>query len=653
MAVTADPLAAGRDAIARHAWSDAFELLRAADAEGRALEPGDLEALAEAAWWTARLDDCIAARERAFAAYSASGNSRAAARVAMALAKDYYAKGASSIGSAWMNRAERLLADEPESIEHGWLHRLRSVIALEGAGDYERALEEGRNAYELATRFGDRELAAVALHDEGRALVMSGAVADGMALIDEATAPATTGELSPHNTALVYCNTITACKELADYRRAGDWSDAAKRWCERQAIAGFPGMCRVYRASIMQLRGAWAEAELEARQACEELKDFNVSYAAEAFYELGEIRLRAGDLDAAEEAFRQAHELGRDPQPGLAILRLAQGRMDGARSCIGQALADEGGDLHRARLLPAQVEIAVAADDHDAADAATRELERIAETYGSDALAASAHGSRARLAFATGDPHTAIREARQAVRGWQAIDAPYEAARARVLLGDAYLAVADEEDASLELQAATVAFERLGAVRDARATRERLGRLERESVGAGGSDGKAVRTFVFTDIVRSTNLVEAIGDEAWTDLVAWHDKTLRSLFAAHGGEEVDHAGDGFFVAFREPASAVECAITIQRSLADHRREHGFAPQVRIGVHATEAARQGPGYRGRGVHEAARIAGVAAGSEIVASRETAEAARGFAASPPRTVELKGIGTPIEVVSIEWR
>jgi class 3 adenylate cyclase len=651
VALTADPLTAGRDAIARHAWSEAFELLRAADAEGGGLDPGDLKALADAAWWTARLDDCIAARERAFAAYAESGNGRAAAMVAMSLAKDYYAKGSSSIGSAWVKRAERLLADEPDSVEHGWFHRLRSVIALEGAGDYEAALAEGRKAYEVATSFADRELAAVALHDQGRALVMSGAVTDGMALMDEATAPATAGELSPLNTAVVYCNTITACRELADYRRAGDWSDAAKRWCERQAIAGFPGMCRVYRASIMQVRGAWAEAEVEARQACEELQGFNVSYAAEAFYELGEIRLRAGDLDAAEEAFTQAHELGRDPQPGLAILRLAQGRIDGARSCIGQALAEEAGDLHRARLLPAQVEIATAADDREVAEAATRELERIAETYGSDALAASTHGSRARLALASGDPRAAIRDARRAVRAWQAIDAPYEAARARLLLGDAYLAVADEENARLELQAAAAAFERLGAERDARGARERLGRLERERSNAG--DGKAVRTFVFTDIVRSTNLVEAIGDEAWTDLIAWHDKTLRSLFAAHGGEEVDHAGDGFFVAFREPASALECAIAIQRSLADHRREHGFAPQVRIGVHAAEAAPHGTGYKGRGVHEAARIAAVADASEIVASRETAAAVERLAASPPRTVALKGLERPIDVVSIEWR
>jgi class 3 adenylate cyclase len=643
-------LEAGREAARRHAWHETYEFLTKAGTESP-LGPADLEALAEAAWWTARLDDSISARERAFRAHVETSNPRRAAIVAMELAKGYYAKGSSSIGSAWVKRAEQLLAGEPDCAEKGWLHRLQSVIALEGLGEYDKALEEARRAYELAVRFRDRDLLSVALHDQGRALVMRGDVADGMALIDEATAPATAGELTPFNTAVVYCNTITACKELADYRRAADWSDAAKRWCERQAIAGFPGMCRVYRASIMQLRGAWAEAEMEARQACEELRDFNVSYAAEAFYELGEVRLRAGDLEAAEEAFGQAHELGRDPQPGLALLRLAQGRLEGARSCINQALADESGALHRARLLPAQVEIEVAAGDRDAAGAATEELERIAERYRTEALMASAHRARARVALAAGDAPLSVHAARQAVRAWQAIDAPFEAARARVVLADAYGAEDDEEHAALELRAAASAFERLGATRDAREAGERLGRLERGR--SGPSDARTTRTFMFTDIVRSTNLVEAIGDDAWASLVAWHDKTLRSLFAAHGGEEVDHAGDGFFVAFQAPDAALACAVAIQRRFADNRRQHGFAPQVRIGVHATEAARHDGGYRGRGVHEAARISALAEGGEIVASRATADACPEFSVSTPRAVTVKGIETPFEVVSLDWR
>jgi class 3 adenylate cyclase len=649
VAVTGASLAAGREAIARHAWAEAVDLLRAADAD-ESLEPADLEALGEAAWWTGRLDECIAARERAFAAYMTDGEPRRAAMVAMSLVKDYFAKGASPVGSAWVKRAERLLADETESLEHGWLHRLRSVIALEGAGDYETALAEARRSGDIARRFASPELMAISLHDEGRALVMLGEVDEGMALIDEATAPAVSGELGAFDTAVIYCNTITACKELADYRRAGDWSEAAKRWCERQAIAGFPGMCRVYRASIMALRGAWPEAELEARQACEELPAFNRSYAAEAFYELGEIRFRAGDLAAAEEAFKQAHELGRDPQPGLALLLLAQGRTEGACRCVEQALEGETGDLRRARLLPAHVEVSLASDDMESAAEAAEELDQIAARFGSDALHASARSALAKVALARGAAADAVREARQAVRLWQAIEAPYEAAQARTLLADASLAAGDEDAASLELAAAGAAFERLGAARDVSATREKAGRLKS---GKDIAAERAARTFMFTDIVRSTNLVEAIGDDAWTDLVAWHDKTLRALFTAHGGDEIDHAGDGFFVAFADSPSALRCAVEIQRKLAEHRREHGFAPPVRIGLHATEATWRGAGFKGRGVHEAARVAAIAEGGEIVASKATVDAAGTFDASAPREVSLKGIETPVEVCSVEWR
>ena len=647
MSTVATTLERGREAIRRHAWADAFELLRAADAE-QALDPADLEELAEAAWWTAQLDECIASRERAFAAYAESGNARSAASVAMALAKDYFAKGASSIGSAWVKRAERLLADEPECVELGWLHRLRSVIALEGANDYEAALAEARAARGLAERCTDADLLAVAIHDEGRALIMSGAVDEGLALIDEATAPATAGELTPFNTAVIYCNTITACKELADYRRAGDWSDAAKRWCERQAIAGFPGMCRVYRASIMNLRGAWPEAELEALRACEELPAFNRGYAAAAFYELGEIRFRAGDLAASEDAFKQAHELGRDPQPGLALLRLAQGNVDGAWRCIRQAVEGEPAELHRARLLPAFVEVTLRSGEIDSASEASDELEAIAARYGTEALQATAAAARAKVALARGDAAAAGREARQALRLWQATEAPYEAAQARLLLADAHAAAGDAEDAILELDAAAATFARLGASRDLQAANERLSRLA-SSAGA----TRATQTFMFTDVVGSTNLVEAIGDEAWTNLVAWHDKTLRSLFQEHHGEEVDHAGDGFFIAFAASADAVACAVAIQRTLAEHRRTHGFAPQVRIGLHAAEATKHGDSFKGRGVHEAARVGGLAGGNEIVATPATVSPDTRVATSEPRLVELKGIDQPVEVVSIHWR
>ena len=650
--VASDALEAGHEALRRHAWREGYELLERADSAAP-LSPEDLEELAAAAWWTGRLDACIAARERAFAGYIAAEDSRRAAMVAMAVAKDQYAKRASSIGAAWVARAERLLAEEPECVEHGYLERLLSVIAFEGRGDFDAALAHARRALEIGTTFGDRELQALALQDQGRVLVAAGEVAEGQAMIDEATVAAVSGELSPYNTGVVYCNTIASCKELADYRRAGDWTEAAKRWCDRQAISGFPGLCRVYRASIMLVRGAWQEAELEARQACDELMNFNVGYAAEAFYELGELRMRKGDFAAAHEAFRQSHELGRDPQPGVALLRLAEGKTDGASASIDQALNEESRDLHRARLLPAQVEIALVSGDRAKARAAAEELTAIGERYGSDAFKAAACAARSRIALAEGDARLALHDARNALRSWQEIGAPFEAAHARMLLALAYVAEGNADDGALELQAAASAFDRLGAVPDARRAHERLESLgvRPTSVDAVGSQ---TRTFMFTDIVRSTNLVEAIGDDAWAQLVRWHDETLRSLFAAHQGEEVDHAGDGFFVAFADPAAAVECAVAVQRTLFDHRRAHGFAPQVRIGLHKTEAARRGAAYRGKGVHEAARISAVADAGQILASAKTlASASVRFPASSARAVELKGVAEPVEVVAIDWR
>ena len=652
--VTDESLQEGRDAFERHAWQEAFDILSSADTSA-GLSAEDLERLAEAAWWTGRMDGCIQARERAYAAYVEAGNRHSAALVALKLANDYGHRLAHSIASGWFSRAERLFQQIPESREHGYLARDRANKALHG-GDMDRALEHAAKTLEIGTHFGDPDLQALGLHEQGRVLVAKGQVDEGMSLLDEAAVAAVGGELGPVATAIIYCNMISACRDLADYRRAGDWTEAAKRWCERQSIAGFPGICRVHRAEVMRLRGAWAEAEQDARRACDELEHFSPALAANAFYEVGEIKLRIGDMAAAEDAFCQAHELGREPQPGLALLRLAEGNIDAACSMINRALADQSWDrLARARLLPAQVEIAIAAGDLETARSATDEMEAIAEAYGTPALQASAACARGALQLAEGDAAAACDSLRRGWRLWQEVEAPYEAARARVLLAAAHRAEGDDEAAVLELRAANSTFERLGAVADARRAAELLG----TDAGSAGRQPKAAvrratRTFMFTDICRSTNLVEAIGDEAWEDLLRWHDQTLRSLFAEHSGEEIKHAGDGFFVAFDGAAAAVDCAAAIQRTLVDHRREHGFAVQVRIGLHAAEATRRGRDYAGKGVHQAARIAALAEGGEILASQETlAEAPVRFSASEPRSVSLKGISEPVPVVAIEWR
>ncbi len=652
MSLVSDPLEAGRAAIQRHAWRDALELLRAADTVTRLL-PEDLEAMAEAAWWNGLLGACIDARERAYKMYLDAGNNRRAGYEALTLARDYFSKHESSVAAAWFNRADRLLEPEPECVEKAWLLRTRAVIAIEGERRFEIGINFARQAVEMATRLKDRDLTALGLQDQGRALVAMGKVNEGMALMDEATVAAVAGELTPWVTGVIYCNTITVCQRIVDIRRAGEWTEAAKRWCERQAIAGFPGMCRVYRAEILRLRGAWREAEQEARRACEELKEFNLGYCSEAFYEVGEIRLHMGDLAGAEDAFRHAHELGRDPQPGLALLRLAEGKLSAALTSIKSAVAGQTRDrLVRAKLLPALVEIALHNNDLNEAENAVKELEGIAKEYGTSAFEALALDAAAAVHLVRGDAVQAQAKLREGVRIWQDVDAPYEAARSRLMLAEAYRGLGDFDNAALELESARSAFERLGATPDLVRTDGLL-----KAAGSTGrraqSAERAGRTFMFTDIVKSTALVEAIGDEAWANVVRWHDQTLRSLFAMHSGEEVDHAGDGFFVAFHDASAAMECAVAIQRALAEHRRTHGFAPQVRVGLHASQVVQTGGKYKGKGVHEAARIGAMAEGGEIIISSETLAAVPPrFSATNPRTVTLKDVSQPVTIYTLNW-
>ncbi len=644
-----DPrLEQGRDAHARHAWEEAYRTLMEA-ASAAPLDAGDLGRLAEAAWWTGHLADCIAAREQAYAA-SVSHDPTATAIVGIELARNYFAKGDGSVAAAWLSRAERLLADTAPCVAHGYLSRMQSVIAFERDHDSTTALERSRTTLEIATRFQDRDLMGMALHDQGRALVALGDVAQGKALIDEATVAAVGGEVSPFAAAVIYCNTITTCMNIGDYVRANQWTEAAKRWCERQTISGFPGTCRLYRATVLRLQGAWSEAESEAQRACEELRGFNRGYLAAALYELGEVRLRAGDLTAAAEAFREAHELGRVPEPGLSLLRLAEGKVKPALGAIRRALADTTLDrLARARLLPAHVQVALAAGELDDARAAAGELQAIADSYATPALHADALHASGAVALAAGLGADAIRSLRQAVQFWGEANCPYEAAQSRVLLASAYGLEGDGEAAALEMEAARSAFESLGARLDL----DRLGRLGPDRAEGRAGAERVTRTFMFTDIVRSTGLIEAIGDEAWADLLQWHDRTLRTLLAGHGGQEIDHAGDGFFVAFPEPGPALTCAVAIQRRLWEHRRAHGFAPRVRIGLHATTSAHRRGGYQGKGVHEAARIAAIAEGDQIVASAGTVKDAISFPRSAPRSVQLPGLLEPIDLVTIDWR
>jgi class 3 adenylate cyclase len=315
-------------------------------------------------------------------------------------------------------------------------------------------------------------------------------------------------------------------------------------------------------------------------------------------------------------------------------------------------LKDEWHPLFRAGYLPVFVDAAVAANDVEVARTAAEEMEKLAGDFGTEALEAMAASARGQVQLAEGDPEAACRSFTRSWNLWKGLDAPFEAARARRLMAEAQLANGDTATAVLELRAAKAAFDKLGAVPES----ERCHRLLRTHGGDAQpvAARKTLVTFMFTDIVSSTNLIEAIGDESWRDVRRWHDQTLRALFNEHGGREVDHAGDGFFVFFEDAGAAVRCAVAIQERFAEHRRSAGFAPQVRIGLHSGEAFAVDREYTGRSVHEAARIGALAGGGEIVASVETIEAAgAGIEASERRTVSLKGFAEPVEVASIVWR
>ncbi len=642
-----DGLEAGRQAIRRRAWPEAYEHISAANAEA-ALEPEDLELLAKAAWWTGRPNESIEARERAYAGYVERGDRPRAAFCALTLRRQHATRNAGSIAKGWLARAERLLEGEPESVSTAYLEIARAAGSW-SAGDLDTALEHVGRAVEIASRFDDRDLQAWATMYRGMILVERGELEAGWALMEKTSAAAAGGELGAYTTGGVFCNVISVCRDLADYRRGSEWADAAKRWCERHAMTGFPGVCRVHRAEIMRLLGSWAVADEELRRACEELREFSPSQAALAFHELGEVRFRMGDFAAAEEAFRQAHELGEDPQPGLALLLLAEGKLEPAAASIRRSLEEETWNkLARARLLPAQGAIARAAGDAATARAVADEMAAIAQEYPTTAIRANAEYAGGIAHLVEGDAGNAAKQLRRACQLWKEVDAPYDAATTAVALAEAYVEEGDEEAATLELETARATFDRLGAIPSARLVTEVLGRI-----GKRDTAHRAARTFLFTDIVGSTALVEAIGDDAWQDLRRWHDEALRRCFREHGGEEVDHAGDGFFVAFPDAGAAIGCAVEVQRKLAEHRRENGFAPQVRMGLHATEATQAGAGYSGRGVHAAARIGALAGGGEILTSAETLEGVEGVATSEPRELSLKGLSEPVRVVAIDWR
>jgi DNA-binding CsgD family transcriptional regulator len=467
MPVTADILERGRASFGALAWADAYEALSAADRK-TPLAPEDLERLAAAAYLAGHDDDSAVTWERAHRELLRRGDAHGAARCAFWLAIGLLFAGEAARGGGWVSRGQRLLDQAAEDcVERGYLIVPVAVRAM-FEGDYEAARETFAAAVEIAERFGDADLIALARHGQGRALIRLGRIPDGTALLDEAMVAVTTGEVSALMAGEVYCSVIQACQEIFDLRRAQAWTAALSQWCALQPdLIPYRGQCLLHRAEIMQLHGAWEDAMDEVRRASERLGARPSQAAAgAAFYQQAELHRLCGEFAQAEEAYRQASRCGREPQPGLARLRMAQGQLEAARAAIRRAIDEAKQPASRARLLPAVIEVMLAADDLAAARTAVGELSGIADRLQAPLLRAVATQAEGAVLLAEGDAQGALAALREAWTAWQELEAPHEAARTRALIGLACRALGDEEGAEMELDAARWAFQELGATPD-------------------------------------------------------------------------------------------------------------------------------------------------------------------------------------------
>jgi len=389
----------GREAYERRAWQQARDALSRAD-EAEPLDAEDLERLAIASYMVGRDEDFVAALEREHALHQEAGEPLRTARCAFWIGVNLITRGQVDLASGWFARARRLVESvERDSVESGYL-LIPVLLQQESAGEWEAAAVTATEAARIADRFGDRDLFALALHEQGYATIKLGQVEEGLAMIDETMVSVTAGELSPLVTGLVYCSVIAYCQGLYELRRAQQWTAALSRWCEEQPeMVAYSGQCLVHRAEIMQLRGAWQEALSEAQRAGERFEQAVDAQAGghrsgAALYRQAEVHRLRGEHGRAEGAYRAAGLSGWEPQPGLALLRMAQGDLPAALAAIRRAVGEAGDPLKRGGLLPAFVEIALAAGELDTAREACRDLERVAETHRSEMLLAMAAQAR-------------------------------------------------------------------------------------------------------------------------------------------------------------------------------------------------------------------------------------------------------------------
>lgn len=458
-----DHLKLGRELYRRRAWADAYNSLARAD---RAVRLGveDLELLAMSAYLIGREEDYARALDRAHHAFVDAGECARGARCAFWIGLSHFFQGEAGPASGWFGRAQRLLDREArDCVEQGYLLLPLAEQHLSKT-DSQAAHTIAARAVEIGERFGESDLIACARHLEGRALMQRGKVEPGLALLDEAMVAVVADDLSPRMTGLIYCSVIDNCLQVYAYARAREWSSALARWCAVQPqLVSFTDACLVHRAEVMRLHGAWPDAIEEGRRAC---AGATQRTPAAAFYQQGEMHRLRGEYKIAERAYREASRRGFEPQPGLALLRMAQGRGADAAGAIRRITTSTRDKLRRTRLLPACVEIMQAVGDIEEARRACRELDAIAGTYDIPVLRAIAAHARGSVDLADGDAGTAFDSLHYAFGIWQKVGAPYEVARVRELMGLACRALGDDDGAGLELEAARIVFQQLGAMPD-------------------------------------------------------------------------------------------------------------------------------------------------------------------------------------------
>ena len=459
-----DVLTQARDFYRRRAWTDAYTSLARED-QMQPLGREDLELFGTSAYMSGRDAEFQRILERCHRAHLAAGDDTYAARSGFWLALNSLLHGQVGPATGWLARARRLI-ESRDCVEHGYLLLPLAEEKL-AEGKTDDAQTAATSACEIGVRFNDVDLIACARHLQGRALVQRGQVSEGLALLDEAMLAVVAGELSPIMTGLMYCSVIDACRQVCALSRSREWTSAFAGWCEQQPqMMAFTGTCLVHRAEILQFKGAWPDAMSEAGRACDRCARANLRPPAGAFYQQGEIHRLQGNFTAAEDAYLQASKLGFEPQPGLALLRMAQGRLDIACAAISRAVEAATDPLHRTKLLPACIEIMVGAGEVGNARRASSELETLANDIGTDVLRALAGHASGAVELAGGDARTALVFLRRAFDMWQQLEVPYDAARARILLGVACRSLGDTDTATLEFRAARSVLEQLGAAPD-------------------------------------------------------------------------------------------------------------------------------------------------------------------------------------------